>query len=824
MPTLNIARVAVENTAYHFDKLFDYLIDDRFLDTAKPGCRVTVPFGNGNRQRLGIIFEVCEISEQELQNGIKKIAAVLDEASLINNELLELALWLKDRTFCTLFEAAKALLPSGVNHKIQTSYAAVPLKDSGENMNLSADEQNIYDYLLRRGGYVKLSKLLDTMGLEMSSPLPENLVKKGLLLRNFDAVRNIGDLTVKMVRLSPSLADEFERLPKLTKKQNSIVELLSDIGSASVKEVCYFTGLTPSVTASLEKKGIVEFFENEVYRNPYENNNIQPDCKPIELTEKQNEIYSNLINQYRNGAGASLLFGVTGSGKTLVYLRLIDDIIINGDGVILMVPEISLTPQTLRLFHGRYGKNVAVFHSALSVGERLDEWKRVKRGEVQIVVGTRSAVFAPFEKIGLIIIDEEQEHTYKSESTPRYSAKDVARFRCAKHKALLLLASATPSLESYAAAVKGRYTLNVLDERYGDAILPQVITVDMCEERQNGNLSSLSTALVEALRQNLEDGHQSILLINRRGYNTFASCHDCGHVITCPSCSISLTYHHANGRLMCHYCGYSAPFTSTCTVCGKDSVKYSGYGTQKVEDELSELLPQARILRMDTDTTMAKFSHETKLETFAKHQYDVLLGTQMVAKGLDFENVTLVGVVSVDQQLYNDDYRSLERTFDLLTQVVGRAGRGQYEGKAIIQTLTPENEIINLAAKQDFESFFNSEIKIRKMLIYPPFCDICVIGLLCDEELFVRAGAKRMLELIQKYSAEKYKNEKIIVLGPMPARIAKISNKYRYRLIIKCHNTVDFRKMISEILCEFGKDTKFSKVSAYADMDPESIL
>jgi len=822
MPKLNIAKVAVENTAYHFDKLFDYSIDDSLLGSAKPGCRVTVPFGNGNKQRLGFIFEVCEIDCESVQKGIKKIAAVLDEASLINNELLELAFWLKDRTFCTLFEAVKVLLPSGINLKIQFSYAAVPMNEN-EKIALSDDEQLIYDYLLQRGGYIKFSRLMDTLGFNSTCNLPENMVKKGVLVRNFDAVRNIGDLTVKMVRLSHETEDN-EISPKLTQKQKNVVELLKDIGSASVKEVCYFTGLTPSVIASLERKGIVEFFESEIYRNPYGDNIFQPENKDFQLTEKQSEVCNNLINQYKNGGGGALLFGVTGSGKTLVYLRLIDEAIKNGDGVILMVPEISLTPQTLKLFHSRYGSSVAVLHSALSVGERLDEWKRIKRGEVKIAVGTRSAVFAPFEKIGIIIIDEEQEHTYKSESSPRYNAKDVARFRCAKHGALLLLASATPSIESYAAALKGRYTLNVLNERYGKAILPKVITVDMSEERRKGNASSLSGTLVDELRRNLEEGHQSILLINRRGYNTFAACLECGHVITCPYCSISMTYHHANGRLMCHYCGYSAPFTSVCADCGRESVRYSGYGTQKIEDELSELLPEARILRMDTDTTMAKFSHENKLNEFSNKEYDILLGTQMVAKGLDFENVTLVGVVSVDQQLYNDDYRSLERTFDLLTQVVGRAGRGQYEGKAVIQTLTPENEIINLAAKQDFNAFFNTEIKIRKMLIYPPFCDICVIGLICEEELFVRAGAKRVLEMIQTASRDKYQSEKIIVLGPMPARVLKVNNRFRYRLIIKCHNSANFRKMISEILCDFGKDTKFSKVTTYADINPESIL
>ena len=491
---------------------------------------------------------------------------------------------------------------------------------------------------------------------------------------------------------------------------------------------------------------------------------------------------------------------------------------------LFMVPEIGLTPQTLSLFCKRYGSNVAVFHSALSVRERLEEWKRVKSGKAKIVIGTRSAVFAPLENVGLIIIDEEQEHTYKSEQSPRYSAIDVAKYRAAYNNSLLILASATPSVESYAAAQSGRYELCTLKNRYGNAVLPEVLTVDMRTEEKAAGSHAISKTLYDSLKQNLENGRQSILLINRRGFHTFAACNSCAEVICCPNCSISMTYHSANNRLMCHYCGYSVPFSSKCPECGEDAVRYSGFGTQKIEDELAALFPEARIVRMDTDSTAGKNSHEKLLDSFSKGEYDIMIGTQMVAKGLNFPNVTLVGVVSVDQQLYNDDFRSLERTFSLLTQVVGRAGRGEYEGVAVIQTLTPENEVIRLAAKQDYDEFFKTEIRLRKAMVYPPYCDLCVVGFTGGNESVVKAAANNALKLIVDYTKSEFEGEKIITLGPMPARVAKISGKFRYRLIIKCRNSKRFRQMISKLLIEMGTDSRFSSVTTYADINPESTV
>lgn len=819
MKQVKIASVAVENTAYSFDKEYSYLIKEDMCEIAKVGCRVLISFGRGSSKRQGIITSV---QSGKKQKNMKCILAVLDKAPLVDVEMIELAYYLKQHTFCTLYEAIKLTLPTGINLKTTVNFVANIDKNNEVGL-LSKDEQCVFEYLVNKKKYVKKEAILKDLDFKNDSDILDKLLKKGFVLRNYDAIRNAQDASVKMMRLileGDKLDDEYSRL---TKKQKSVVDLLKEVGSASVKEVCYFTGVTSAVTNAIEKKGIAEFFEHEILRNPYDNKTVTNN-DDIELTEEQQKAFESLLSQYNNNIGsASLLFGVTGSGKTQVFLKLIDKIQKEGKGIIVMVPEISLTPQILNIFHSRYGDKVAVFHSGLSMGERMDEWKRVKSGNAKIVVGTRSSVFAPLKNIGLIIMDEEQEHTYKSEKSPRYNARDVAKFRCFKHNALLLLSSATPSFETYKNSLEGRYTLNTLENRYGNASLPEVITVDMCKERASGNQTQISKELFNNLCDNIKNNHQSILLINRRGYNTYVSCNSCGNVVTCPNCSISMTYHSANGRLMCHYCGYSKPFSKTCDSCGENDVVYSGAGTQKIEDEIKTLLPEARILRMDTDTTMSRFSHEKKLESFANGEYDIMIGTQMVAKGLDFENVTLVGVLNADQQLYDDNYKSLEQTFDLLTQVVGRAGRGKHEGRAIIQTIVPENEVIKLAAKQDYKSFYNIEIVLRKSLIYPPFCDLCMVGFVGIKELKVKAASKVFMDNF-KEKLKKYNKQKVIVLGPMSCKVKKVSNKYRYRLLVKCRNNKDFRNMMSELQAEFGNDTRFRDVTSFIDINPNNIF
>lgn len=734
-----IATVAVENTFFSALSDYDYYIPDELKETITEGTRVKVPFGKGNALRKGVVIKIFEA----INTGLKEIKAVDKNASVLDREMVELALWLKERCFCTTYDCLRQMLPRGID--------------------------------------------------------------------------KVGSKSEKMMRLAD---DNAEITQRLTPKQQSVVNLLSDVGAAEVNEICEFCSVGKSVLDNLVKYGICEYYKKEVFRNPYGNADSLVDRKDIVLSAEQEKAFSTYSDMLKNGGGTGLLYGVTGSGKTQVYLKLIDEAVDMGKDVIVMVPEISLTPQALSIFHKRYGKKVAVFHSGLSLGERNDEYKRADCGEAKIVIGTRSAVFAPLHNLGLIVIDEEQEHTYKSERTPKYNAADAANFRCKYNKALLLLTSATPSVESYSAAVNGKYKLCELNERYGKSTLPQVITVDMKAEIKGGNKTPVSNTLKNLLEETLEKKKQAILLINRRGYNTFIACNDCGHVITCPNCSISLTYHSYNNSLMCHYCGYSKPLDNVCTECGSKNIRYSGYGTQRIEDEIERLFPQARIIRMDADTTSAKFSHQRIFDAFSNGEYDILIGTQMVAKGLDFPNVELVGVVNADNSLYDENYTANERSFDLITQVVGRSGRRNASGKAVIQTINPNNEIIEFASRQDYKAFYESEINLRKLLTYPPFCDIYSVSFTSEDENKSALCAKEFFDIFVELNKTEYKNEKFIVLGPSPAKISKISNNYRHRLAIKCKNSKSVRRMLNDILQKIAKMKEYKEVTVGIDLNP----
>lgn len=812
-----VVSVAVDQTVFRYDKPFDYLLPYDMESKGQPGCRVLVPFGRGNRKRQGMILERNVTTDFE---KLKPIISVLDEEPVLSKEMLKLVGWIREHTFCTYYDAVKLMLPAGINMRIVASYRAEEGLDA-DNLpdGLNDSERLMLSYLINSRSTVERSRLLELMELEPDSRLPDELVAKGLAVRVDDAVRRVGDATVRMVRLS----DELDPSGKWTPKQKSVIELLDEVGAATVKEVCYFTGVTQAVINALEKKGAVLCYDSEVYRTKYDSA-THADA-PISLTDEQNAAFEGIMELYRSQNGsAALLYGVTGSGKTQVFLRVVDEVVAQGRGVIVMVPEISLTPQTLELFNRRYGGKVAVFHSAMSMGQRLDEWKRVKKGEALVAIGTRSAVFAPFEDLGLIIMDEEQEHTYKSESSPRFHARDVARFRCAYHKSLLLLASATPSVETFSAAMSGRYAMFRLNNRYGQAQLPSVHTVDMRKELSEGNTSPFSRFLKMRIGEALDAGRQTILLLNRRGHNTIVTCGRCSHVMTCPNCSLSLTYHSANNRLMCHTCGYSVPFASKCSECGAEHIKYSGVGTQRAEQELNELFPEARVLRMDADSTMARNSYEEKLSAFARGEYDILLGTQMVAKGLNFPNVTLVGVLGADGSLYSEDYRSYEKTFSLLTQVIGRSGRGDDEGIAVVQTVSPDNDIINLAAEQDYDKFYEQEILTRKVMIYPPYCSICLVGFIGESAEQTRQASLRLMQLLKQANDDRFPEVKMIVLGPSPAAVPKTSGKYRYRILIKTHNSRDFRAMLAEVLRDFSKDPNNRDVTVFADINPENTF
>ncbi len=736
-----VATVAVDNTFFSFDTDYSYVIPEELLDKAEIGRAVSVPFGRGDRERSGIIVE---LSESEDTDKLKAVLKINEKA--LSDEMVSLALWLKERCFCTTYDCLKQMLPRGYG--------------------------------------------------------------------------KINSKSERMVRL---VCEDEEILSSVTKKQRIVVDLLLDVGAAGFNEICEFCSVGQAVLKNLEKNGIVEFYRKEIYRNPYSVSDYVPEREEITLSLQQENAYKEYKSILENGGGTGLLFGVTGSGKTQVYLKLIDLALEENKDVIVMVPEIALTPQTLSIFHKRYGNRVAVFHSGLSLGERNDEYKRADRGEAKIVIGTRSAVFAPLHNIGLIVMDEEQEHTYKSERTPRYNAKDVARFRAKYNKALFLMSSATPSVETYSAAINGRIKLCELTERFGDAVLPEVITVDMKNEMKSGNKSPISVKLRELIAENLDNGKQTILLINRRGYNTFIACNECGHILTCPNCSISLTYHSKNNRLKCHYCGYSKMLDNICPECGNDSIRYSGYGTQRIENELSILFPNAKILRMDADTTTAKFSHQKLLDSFSSGEYDILIGTQMVAKGLDFDDVTLVGVVNADNSLYNESYTANENSFDLITQVVGRAGRRSVRGTAVIQTINPFNETLEFAAQQDYKAFYENEIMMRRLMIYPPYCDLFSFTFTGENENTTALSAKAFFDILVSLNKSDYALVKLVALGPTQAKISKINNNYRYKLLIKTKNSKTVRAMITEALKQFSKLRAYKAVSVSVDLNPDDL-
>lgn len=735
-----IATVAVEKTFFNLDSDYDYYVSDKDVNHIKVGMMVKVPFGNGNRLRDGIVLKLYTAINSQL----KEIYSLVESAPVLSDEMIKLALWLKERCFCTTYDCLKQMLPRG-----------------------------------------------------------------------------LGKVGAKSSKMATLVIHNEEELPKLTPKQKNVVNLLFDIGTAEVNEICEFCSVGKGVLDNLKKYGVIDYYDKQVFRTPYDMKSMHSDKSDIELSDKQNKAYETYLNMFNDDGGTGLLFGVTGSGKTQVYLKLIDRAVEQNKDVIVLVPEIGLTPQALAIFHSRYGAQVAVIHSGLSLGERNDEYKRIDSGEAKIVVGTRSAVFAPVHNLGLIIIDEEQENTYKSERTPKYSAKDVANFRAKYNKALLLMISATPSLESYSNALSGKYTLCEIDERYGNSCMPDVVTVDMKDEIKNGNRTPISSKLREYLQETLDNSKQAILLINRRGYNTFIACDDCGHVITCPNCSISLTYHSYNNRLTCHYCGFSKILDNICPECNSNHVKYRGYGTQRIEDELNALFPTARILRMDADTTSAKFSHDKLFTAFKNHEYDFLIGTQMVAKGLDFPDVALVGVVNADNSLYDENYNSAEVCFDLITQVIGRSGRRDSAGKAVIQTINPYNPTIEYAALQDYKGFYKNEIALRKAMTYPPYCDIYSVSFTGENENDTAFCAKEFFDILKQLNSDK--KEKLIVLGPSPAKISKINNQYRYRLSIKCKNSKNIRNLLNEILKRLIKIKKYKDVDVSVDLNPYNL-
>lgn len=812
-----VAKIALSGTALSFDTQYSYNMPQGLVSKAQPGSRVIVPFGRGNRKRLGFITRLYECDH--MREELKNVISIVDEQPLVNEEMLKLIFWLKENTFCTYFEAYKTLVPIGYDYNLSTHYKAVNAYVDAE---LSEDEQSLFNAFMLAESQREKDLLMDSRGDAKKKALVEALIEKGVIEEADILKRKVGDETIRMVKLTNAFLDA-EVGGKITPKQQQVIDLLAQCETASIKEICYMLGVTQSIIKRLIQNGICETYDAEVLRTPDFKETERKDPESIILNEDQQRVFLGILELVKQSKPCgSLLYGVTGSGKTSVFIKLIHEVLKSGKTALMLVPEISLTPQTVMKFRSLFGETVAVIHSNLSLGQRVDEFKRIKSGEARIVIGTRSAVFAPLDNIGIIIIDEEGEHTYKSENSPRYHARDVAIQRCGHHGATLLLASATPSIESYYYARSGRFHLFELSNRYNKTSLPRVITVDMQAEAQDGNDSLFSRSLKSAIDENLKKHEQSILLLNRRGFNTYITCLECRTPVECPNCNIPLTYHKKNNRLMCHYCGYTRSNVTECEHCHSTHLKATGVGTQRVEDEVERLFPNARVLRMDADTTSSRYSYEKYFDSFAKGEYDIMLGTQMIAKGLDFENVTLVGVLSLDRSLYTGGFQSYEKTFSLLTQVVGRSGRGSKKGVAFIQTFSPEHYVINLASKQDYKEFYEGEIELRHALTYPPFCDICVVGISSEINDEAQRSSQEFINILKQNITELNYKMPLRVLGPSPCVMTRINGRFRHRIIIKCKNNSAFRALMSKTLIDAAKSKVFCNTRLFADINGDT--
>lgn len=814
METADMVKVAVSAAPYSIDKPYSYLVPESLAAAAVPGVRVMVPFGRGNKESEGLIL--ARVQEPKLP-GSKALRQILDSEPVLDKAGIDLALWMRGRYFCTVFEAVKTILPAGLWYGLREIWSLAMEPEAARSAAVGIPGAwQVLDLLEKQGGKADIRVLRDALGDGAEKPL-KAMKKAEILACETGAKRKIADKSHRMVELAVNTEDAYaltEPKRRSAPARYEVVNFLATAGRTPAAEVSYYTGASSRTLKTMEKAGLIAFSEEEELRVP-SLDDVEPGPE-IVLNEEQQRAFEEILGRVQaEKPSVTLLHGVTGSGKTQVYLRLVQETLALGKTAMVLVPEIVLTPQMMRKFSSYFGSRVAMLHSSLKMTERYDQWKRIRRGEVDVVLGTRSALFAPLKNLGLIIMDEEQEGSYQSENVPRYDAREVAKYLCVREKAALVFGSATPTVETAWAAEQGSYQKALLRRRYNENALPEVLIADLRQEILNGNPGLISTPLRQELEKNLAAGEQSILFLNRRGSSRMLLCGECGYVPQCPRCSTAMTYHSANGRLMCHYCGHSEPAADTCPECG-GWMKHVGAGTQKVEEELRELFPEAGILRMDADTTAG--GHEEILQTFERERVPILLGTQMVAKGLDFENVTLVGVLSADISLYVDNYRAAERTFSLLTQVVGRAGRGGKTGRAVIQTYTPGNDVIRCAARQDYDAFYESEIRMRRLRRYPPFADLFTVTVSGTEEGRVLRAAVSVRETLRQLCRRpELAAGEPEVLGPAPAPVVKVNNRFRYRCTLVGKNDKATREMLAWLQKDFAKDSANRGMNLFVD-------
>ena len=806
-----IADVYVLSLPAYTEGKYSYAVPASLIPEARIGAFAAVPFGAGNRLTAALIADVYE-KEAAAGISLKSLSYIYDGELSLSPEMYELCGFIAENTVSAFQDAVKTVFPTQLLGTIREYYEKTDISPEGLNLKTEL----VYSAIAAKGR-VSAAELTAGFG-RAASKILRALTEDGFIRKtvDFDANTNVKEQV--FYRLTGA-----EIPARRSEKVRGALALLSE-GEKDKETLAEKTGVTKAQLDSLEAQGIIARSALPKYRNPYPAE-ATPAVAVSPLSGEQAAAVDTLSRLYATGQPqAALLFGVTGSGKSKVILEMCKKVIAEGRSVILLVPEIALTPQTIAVFSSVAKSRFAVIHSSLSAGERLDAWRRIKRGEVDLVIGTRSAVFAPLSNLGMIVLDEEQEHTYKSEQSPRYHARDVARFRAVKNNALLLLASATPSIESYYKAESGKYHLITLKERYGRAVLPEVIVADLRRDPVALTGQSIGSVLSGHIRETLDRKEQAILFLNRRGYNRYLSCPVCGKVLMCPFCDVSMTYHAHGGRghLMCHYCGHTAPVPDVCPACGSPNFKYTGFGTQRIEDALSVKFPDAAVLRMDADTVSGKFSHDKILGAFRVHEADILLGTQMVTKGHDFRDVTLVGVILCDSSLYAEDFRAGERTFSLLTQVIGRAGRAEKPGRAVIQTYNPDHDVIRLASKQDYPAFYRGEIKMRRALTFPPFCDLALFSFSSPEEAaLLSAVTKFSLSLREMLSKEEHKDVKILCFGPFEAPVYRVKNNYRMQLTAKCRLNKATKALLREVTFAFA--AKYPKISLTLDINPYTL-
>lgn len=817
METVLLGKIAVSAAGFAIDKPYTYWVPETFMERLTPGVRVLVPFGRGNRRTEGLVLM---LERAEKPERCKQILSILDDRPVLNQEGIQLALWMRERYFCTVYEAMKAMLPAGLYFSLRDTYlvpSEISEADAYRAAGGSKRERMLLELLFQNGRCLERGKLCEALSPRSPAASLRSLREKGVVVLETSVSRGVGDKTETVAELLLPLEQALESVGSRAKVQQDVVRFLDSVHAATAKEIEYFTGGKRAVLRAMETKGVLQLSQQECYRR-MEETPVIPASLP-QLNEEQQQAFlgiSGMLGQ----TGCALLYGVTGSGKTSVYIHLIHRVLEQGKQAMVLVPEIALTPQMLRIFQAQFGDQVAILHSSLSAGARYDEWKRVRNGDAKVVVGTRSAVFAPLSQLGILILDEEQESSYKSETVPRYHARDIAKYRCSRHQAVLVLGSATPSVESMYQAREGSYRLFQLTKRYNEQALPQVLIADLKEELRAGNDRTISQLLRDKIAETIQREEQVILFLNRRGANRMVLCSQCGAVPECPQCSVKLTYHSANGRLMCHYCGFTQPLPDRCPACG-GALTFFGAGIQKVQEELTELFPDAAVLRMDADTISASHTHEQILAQFERQKVPILIGTQMVAKGLDFSNVTLVGVIDADLSLYVDDFRASERTFSLLTQVVGRAGRGTRKGFAIIQTYTPKSDLITCAARQDYDSFYQQEIEQRRLRRFPPFQDLYVLHVTGTQESRVLQSCIRLREGFAAWQAsELMADAPFDLVGPAAAVVVKVMNRYRYALTISGNEGKKMRRMIGYIVAQAREDKRNKGISITVDLNP----